>query len=167
MNSTCHPIHQTEAQEMLQSVVRAICDRPGENAEQREVRARDVERSVRAFAPRDPVEIMLAGMAVGHCHLILDSLHSALSAPAGGVAGRTNSGIAGLDRAMIGLLKELRIAQTRPLEGAADAAGAAGEASSSGPAMTPPATRPKAIRETPQALKPGFVECWPLTAPAW
>ena len=57
-------------------------------------------------------------------------------------------------------------ALTATLGGAAGAAGAAVEARSCGPAMTPPATRPNAIRETPQALKPGFVECWPLTAPA-
>jgi len=122
MSATCHPIPPAVAQEMLQGVVEAICDRPEETAAQREARALDVVRSVLAFMPRDPVEIMLAGLAVGHYHLILGSLHEAFGAAADGTARRVNSGIAGLDRALTGLLKELRIAQTRPLEEATDLA---------------------------------------------
>src|SRR6266446_9976572 len=48
----------------------------------------------------------------------------------------------------------------------AAAAGPADGDSRRGPAMTPPATRPRASRETPQALTPGFVECWPVMGPA-
>src|SRR5258708_6584367 len=161
MTATCHPIPQTVAQEMLQGVVQAICNRPGETAAQREARALDVVRSVLAFTPRDPVEIMLAGLAVGHYHLILDSLHDAFGAPADGAARRANSGIAGLDRVMTGLLKELRIAQTRPAEGTVEV-----------PLQEAPAARLAAKRKAevrpppaPTAPRPGPAADWRDAAP--
>jgi hypothetical protein len=101
---------------MVRGVVDAVCDRPGDTAAQRDARAREVERSVLAFAPRDPVEIMLSGLAVAHYHLILDSMHDAFGEQSKVEVGRTNSRIAGLDRAMTGFLRELRIARKRPLE---------------------------------------------------
>ena len=116
MTAICLPIPSTVAQEMVRGVIDAVCDRPGETAAQRDARARDVERSVLAFAPRDPVEFMLAGLAVAHYHLILDSMHDAFGEASRIAVGRTNSGVAGLDRAMTGLLRELRIAQKRPQE---------------------------------------------------
>ncbi len=120
MTATCHPITQTAAREMLQGVVFAICDRPGETMAQREARAHEVVLSVMAFKPRDPVEIMLAGMAVAHYHLIMDSTHDAFGEPTDIPRGRGNAGVVGLDRALTGFLKEIRIAQTRPLEDAAE-----------------------------------------------
>lgn len=122
MTTTCHPVTKAVAQDMLQGVVRAICDRPGETKAQRDALTHDVVHSVMAFEPRDPVEIMLAGMAVTHFHLILDSAHDVFAEQPENLKVKTKSGVVALDRSMVGFLKELRTAQTRPMEGAAEAA---------------------------------------------
>ncbi len=144
MTSTCHPISAADAHEMMRGVVHAVCDRPGEAVTRREARAHDVVRSVMAFEPRDAVEIMLAGLAVMHFHLLLASTHEAFGMLATGPSGRANSGIAALDRAMNGFIKELRIAQKRPVVDAVP------EVRPGAPVETAakPATRPAKESET-------------------
>lgn len=63
---------RTLSQTMLQGIVDAVCDRPGDTAGQRDARARDVVDAVQGFAPRDTVELMFAGLAVIHAQLIQD-----------------------------------------------------------------------------------------------
>jgi hypothetical protein len=113
------PQQQTFAmvsQTMLQGIVETICDRPGDTVAQRDARSREVVGSVQSFAPRDPVELMLAGMVVMHAHLIHDSVRDLLRGRDDQLNARTKSAIVALDRGMIGFLRQLRIAQKRPLE---------------------------------------------------
>jgi hypothetical protein len=98
---------------MLQGIVASICDRPGDTDAQREARSRDVVDAVQGFEPRDPVELMLAGMAVIHAHLIQDSVHDLVREQDDRLRARGKSTIVALDRAMVGFLKELRIARKR------------------------------------------------------
>jgi hypothetical protein len=100
---------------ILQGIVEAICDRPGESAEQRRARSCDVVRCVQSFAPRDPVELMFAGMAVLHAHLIEDSARDLFRERDERLKTRAKSSIAALDRGMLGFLRELRVASKRPL----------------------------------------------------
>jgi hypothetical protein len=117
MPAICHPTSPDVAQYMLQSVVHAVSDRPRETAAQSEARGRDVEKAVAAFRPRDLVENMLSGLVVMHFHLILDATHCALLSESDDPKARGTPGIVALGRAMTGFLRELRIAQNRPLEG--------------------------------------------------
>jgi hypothetical protein len=100
---------------LIQGIVEAICDRPGDTPEQRDERSRDVVEAVQGFGPRDPVEAMLAGLAVLHAHLIQDSARDLLREQDNRVRSRTKSAIAALDRGMLGFLRELRVARKRPL----------------------------------------------------
>jgi hypothetical protein len=112
---------QTVALTMLQGIAEAIGGRPGDTMAQRDNRSRDVLHSVLGFRPRDPVEIMLAGMTVAHVYLIQDSACDALRDETDVAKARTKSTIVALDRMLFGFLKELRTAQTRSIEGWADA----------------------------------------------
>jgi hypothetical protein len=98
---------------MLQGIVASICDRPGDTDAQREARSRDVVDAVQGFEPRDPVELMLAGMAVIHAHLIQDSVRDLVREQDDRLRARGKSTIVALDRAMVGFLKEFRIARKR------------------------------------------------------
>jgi hypothetical protein len=122
MTQTCHPITQAVAQDMLRGLVEAICDRPAQTKAQRDSRSTEVVHSVLAFEPRDPVEMMLAGMVVTHFHLISHAAHEAFGEQPEDVRPRARSGIVALDRAMVGFVKELRTAKTRPMEGAEEVA---------------------------------------------
>ncbi len=117
MTATATPSATADAvaQSMLLDIVESVCDRPGETAERREARARDVTGSVLAFNPRDPVEIMLAGMVVTHIELIRASAREALLDQKDISRGRAKSSIVALARVVLGLLKELRLAQKRTL----------------------------------------------------
>jgi hypothetical protein len=100
---------------MLQGIIDAICDRPGETAQQRHARSCDVVRCVQSFAPRDPVELMFAGMTVLHAHLIEDSARDLFRERDERLKTRAKSSIAALDRGMLGFLREFRVASKRPL----------------------------------------------------
>lgn len=144
MTQTCHQISQSVAEDMLRGLVSSICDRPGQTKAQRDARASDVVHSTLAFQPRDAVELMLAGLTVTHYHLILHTAHDVFGEQPEGVRPRTRSGIVALDRAMIGFVKELHTAKTRPLEGATD------------PASRPaPEPAPEPARETRTSPPPG------------
>jgi hypothetical protein len=100
---------------MLRRLVDSICDRPGETAMSRAALEDEVANGVLAFAPRDAVEFMLAGMIVSNYQLILVATHEAFVGDATVPRGKGNPGVVALERAVTGLLKELRIAQARPL----------------------------------------------------
>jgi hypothetical protein len=129
MTIFCHPLPHQVAEEMLQVVTRAICDRPGESAEQRDSRTRQTVHSVTGLTPRDGLEYMLSSLVVGHFNLILDSLHEVFAGQTESMKARTKSTIVALDRAFIGLIKELRTERRRPLAKWTEAAMPWGEAS--------------------------------------
>jgi hypothetical protein len=104
------------AQTMLAHIADSICERPGDTKAQRSDRYREVVHTVRAFRPRDPVEMMMAGVAVTHVHLIHDAARDALLCRKETLKARTKSTIVALDRGMLRFLKELRDAQKRTLE---------------------------------------------------
>jgi hypothetical protein len=115
MSAPCHPISRALAGAMLRRLVDSICDRPGATAMSQAAWEDEVVDSVVAFGPRDAVEFMLAGMIVSNYQLMLDATHDAFAGGANVPRGRGNPGVIALERAVTGLLKELRIAQTRPL----------------------------------------------------
>ena len=115
MNATCQPLPPSVAQEMLQLVARNICDIPGDNAAQRDSRTRQMVYTTLGFEPRDGLEYMLASLSFGHFHLILDSMRDALRGQMDEIKGRTKTTMVSMDRAMLGMLKEMRVAQRRPL----------------------------------------------------
>ncbi len=134
---------------MIQGLVEAICDRPGQTAARREARATEVVHSTMAFQPRDAVEMMLAGMVVTHFHLVSHVAHDAFRTRPEDPKPRATSGIVALGRAMVGFAKELRAARTRPMEEAMEAA-AAPEPSvaANEQAATPGPTAPADRQET-------------------
>jgi hypothetical protein len=156
MTAICCPAPQAVAQDMLHGIVHAICDRPWEVAARREALAREVVHSVMSFAPRDPVEIMFAGLTVAHYHLILDSTHDALRAQLPDQKMRTRSGVVALDRTMVGHMKEIRAAQTRPEEEAIAEAQAkeVGEPMSAAPDHDPSPPEADAASEVGHATAP-------------
>ena len=58
MSTHCQPLPRPLVEEMLQVVARAICDRPSDNAAQRESRTRQMVHSVLGFEPRDGLEAL-------------------------------------------------------------------------------------------------------------
>jgi hypothetical protein len=100
---------------MLLGIVQTICDRPDDTPEQRDARSREVVEAVQGLAPRDPVELMLAGLAVLHAYLIQDAAGDLLRERDDRLRSRTKSQIAAFDRGMFGFLRELRVARKRPL----------------------------------------------------
>jgi hypothetical protein len=104
---------------MLQSIAEAICDRPHDTAAQRVIRSRAVVATVQGFQPRNPMEVMLTGLAVTHAHLIVDAANDVFCGQDSRVKARTRSAIVALGRGMFGFLKELRTFQTKGLEAAA------------------------------------------------
>jgi hypothetical protein len=156
MTAICHPAPPAVAQDMLHGIVHAICDRPWEAAARREALAREVVHSVMSFAPRDPVEIMFAGLTVVHYHLILDSTHDALRAELPDQKMRTRSGLVALDRTMVAHMKEIRAAQTRPGEEAIAEVQAeeTADSASAAPAPAPSPPEADAASEAGQATAP-------------
>jgi hypothetical protein len=115
MNSTCQPLPQSVVEETLQIAARAICHRPGDTAQQRASRTRQMVYSILGFEPRDGLEYMMATMVVGHFHLILESMHSVFQGQMDSVKAKTKTGIVSLDRAMLAYVRELRLVRHRPL----------------------------------------------------
>jgi hypothetical protein len=116
MTASCHPLPRNVVEEMLQLVGRAICDRPGETAAQREGRTNQMVHSTLGFAPRDGLEFMLAGLAIGHFNLILDSMRDVFRGQlVDQLKAKTKTTIVALDRAMLEMIKELRVESLRPV----------------------------------------------------
>jgi hypothetical protein len=115
MTTDCQPLPQSVAEEMLQIVARALCDRPEETPAQRASRTRQMVHSPLGFQPRDGLEYMLSTLVVGHFHLIMDSMRDALVGQMDTMKARTKTTIVALDRSMLGLLKEMRLTRKRPL----------------------------------------------------
>ena len=114
MTAHCHPIPGDTAQALLAFATRAICDRRGETSEQGASRTRQLVHTALGFEPRDGLEYMLATLIHGHFSLILDSMRDVFQADPGPGTHRTKTGIVALDRAMLSMLRELRLARRRP-----------------------------------------------------
>ena len=119
MSTLCQPLPRPVAEEMLQVVARAICDRPGDNPAQRESRTRQMVHTTLGFEPRDGLEYMLSTLVFAHFNLILDSMHDVFNGQMDLMKARTKTTIVALDRSMLALVKELREAGRRPLAEAA------------------------------------------------
>src|SRR5258708_38288997 len=135
MSSPCQPCPQPVAEEMLQVVARAICNRPGDSSTQRDSRPRQMVHSVLGFEPRDGLEYMLSTIAFGHFQLILDSMRDVFQVQTDALKARTKTTIVALDRAMLEMVKGLRMAGRRPMARSAEEAPfqAANEARPPGP----------------------------------
>jgi hypothetical protein len=120
MTSPCQPLPLPVAEEMLQVVTRAICDRPGDNSNQRESRTRQMVHSVLGFEPRDGLEYMLSTVAFGHFLLILDSMRDVFQGQADAMKAKTKTTIVALDRTMLEMIKELRVVRRRPVSRSAE-----------------------------------------------
>ena len=133
MTATCLPLPVSSIHALFQDMGRALCDRPGQTAAEQEARTWCMVHAILGLQPRDGLEYMLSGMATGHFHLILDSMRDVFQGQIDTMKARTKAGIVALDRAMLSLLKELRVSQTRPVaEEARDA---------TRPAAAPPEAR--------------------------
>jgi hypothetical protein len=119
MTATCHPLPPFVAHEMLQTAARAMCDRPGENAAQRESRTNHMVQMALAMEPRDGLEHMLSILAVGHFNLILDSMRDVFQGQQDAMNARAKSIIVALDRSLLGFVRELRVSRKRPSAGPA------------------------------------------------
>jgi hypothetical protein len=117
MTAFCQPLSMSVAEEMLQSVARAVCDRDGDNQQQRESRTRQMVTSTLGLAPRDGMELMLATLVFGHFQMILDSMSDVFHGQADALKAKTKTTIVPLGRAMLEMLKELRVMQSRPVVG--------------------------------------------------
>src|SRR6202795_5191149 len=117
MTTPCQPLPLPVAEEMLQVVTRAICDRPGDTSAQRDSRTRQMVHSVLGFEPRDGLEYMLSTVAFGHFLLILDSMRDVFQGQADAMKAKTKTTIVALDRTMLEMIKELRVVRGRPVSG--------------------------------------------------
>src|ERR1017187_4451036 len=120
MTPPCQPLPLPVAEEMLQVVTRAICDRPGDNSDQRESRPRQMVHSVLGFEPRDGLEYMLSTIAFGHFLLILDSMREVFQGQTDAMKAKTKTTIVALDRTMLEMIKELRVVRRRPMARSAE-----------------------------------------------
>jgi hypothetical protein len=115
MSAICQKLPRSVAEEMLQVVARAMCDRPGDNPAQRESRTRQMVYSTMGLDPRDGLEYMLTTMAIGHFNLILDSMFDVFQGQMDTLKARTKTTIVALDRSMLAFVKEMRLARERPV----------------------------------------------------
>jgi hypothetical protein len=139
MTTQCQPFPRSLAEELLQLVARGICDRPGENAAQRESRTHQMVQSTLGFEPRDGWEYMLATLAVGHFHLLLDSMHDVFHGQVDQLKAKTKTTIVALDRALLATVKELRLARRRPAARSAEDAQYEGAVAAPSPGPMPAA----------------------------
>jgi hypothetical protein len=115
MNTHCQPLPSQVAEELLQIVTRAICDRPADSGPQRESRTRQMIHSVLGFEPRDGLEYMLATIAFGHFQLILASMRDVFQGQSDAMKAKTTTTIVALDRMMLEMIKQLSLVRRRPM----------------------------------------------------
>ncbi len=121
MIATSQETQRTVALEMVQSIAEAVGGPPDDTQAARDARARLVVHAVLGLRPRDPLEIMFAGMVVSHAYLIQDSARDALRETDARLKARTKATTVALDRAMLNFLGELHRARARRLPDCEDA----------------------------------------------
>src|SRR5271165_4106012 len=115
MNTHCQPLPRQLAEEMLQIVARALCDRPGDSSAQRESRTSQMVHSVLGFEPRDGLEYILATITFGHFQVILDSMRDLFQGQTDQMKAKNKSTMVALDRVMLQMIRELRGVRRRPM----------------------------------------------------
>jgi hypothetical protein len=111
------------------------------------------------FEPRDGVEYILAAMVFAHFSLILDSMRDVFQGQTEAMKLRTKSGVVALDRAMIGMIQQMRTERRRPMSMERAREAPAAEA-------PPPVVQPPAPQPAPQAAQPAPAQPAPQPAPA-
>lgn len=114
MTASCQPLPRTGAEEMLQVAARALCDRTGDSPEQRRGLTSLMVLTTLGMAPRDGLEFMLATLAFGHFQIILDTMSDVFRGETDALKAKTRTSIVPLGRAMLGMIRELRLSQVRP-----------------------------------------------------
>ena len=145
MTQRCHPIPRDVAQTILGTAARSLCDRPGQDAAEREAQTRLMIHTVLGMEPRDGLELMLAIAVFGQFTLLLDTMRDIHLGQEDAARVRAKAGISGLTRSLIGLLGEFRRARARPV---ADRPEAAPEPETAAP---PPAAEPSPWTEDDEA----------------
>jgi hypothetical protein len=166
MQTTCQPLPRSVAEGMLQCATNAICDRPGNTAEQRESLTRQMIHCTMGFEPRDGLEYMVATTVFGHYQLILDSMRDALRGQMDGVKAKTKTTMVALDRAMLSFTREMRVLRQRPLAPWAEEAQRQGEAAAVAAAKVPEeaTSEPPTASEVPVAAAASPVAADPAPA---
>jgi hypothetical protein len=113
MTATCHQLPPSVAEQLLQEAARSICDRPGESAAQRASRTHQMVHMILAMQPRDGLEYMLSILVVGHFNVILASMREFFMSQPETADPRSKSTIVALDRALLGMVGELRLSGKR------------------------------------------------------
>jgi hypothetical protein len=151
-------------QEMYEVAALALSRRPGEVAAQYASRTRQMVHATLSFSPRTGRELMLAIMSFGHYEAILEMMRMVHTGPDEKPKFRAVAAIASLDRGLLGMMRELREAQAKPLapdmapgvaapsfDGLMRAETAAAEPE---PEPTPPPARPAAQPAAPGTAAP-------------
>ena len=137
------PASPLVAKTMLQDIVRTLAVHPGDTPDQMAARAETVATTVLSLQPRDPMEMMFAGMAVTHLYLGQDAAGDAMRGKEGTLKARARTAVLGFDRMVLRAVKELRTAQKRDVAGWAMPEPAVEEAAPPDePAQEPEAARP-------------------------
>jgi hypothetical protein len=106
---------------VITSMVKALCERPGDSREQQFIQAQATSRMVLAFTPRDTVEAMLAGHCVMLHEMMVESIGETLRAEPGPTRRSTRSAVLSMDRAFGKNLANLLRYQKRESQGTRDA----------------------------------------------
>lgn len=156
MTAFCQPLPVFVIEDLFRDVARSLCERPADTIAEKEVRIQRMVHTALGFQPRDGMEYMLTTMTMGHFDLIMDSMHDVFQGQIDTLKARTKSGIVALGRSLLGLARELRTYQARPLvENVSTGMAAAAvvqppiAAASPGPEDAPEASPPSVNLATP------------------
>jgi hypothetical protein len=105
---------------VLGETARAICERPGENQQQRLMRTQAATHMILGLRPRDVTEAMLACLTVMFHALLTDSVHDTLQGQIEDIRRATRVNIVSLNKAFHMNLGRLEHYQARPSQGTRD-----------------------------------------------
>jgi hypothetical protein len=105
---------------VLGETARAICERPGENQQQRLMRTQAATHMILGLRPRDVTEAMLGCLAVMFHALLTDSVHDTLQGQIDDIRRATRVNIVSLNKAFHMNLGRLEHYQARPSQGTRD-----------------------------------------------
>jgi hypothetical protein len=141
---------------VARDIINSLANRPGESAAMAAARAAAARTQIDAFAPRDAVEIMLAGQAVLFQSLAADAAREARAASSADMSRRLRQQIIALGRLHLAVMREIRVrravdARARKAAGAASAPAVAGlpAAPPHAPAAERPPPAPAAAEQRP------------------
>jgi hypothetical protein len=144
------PFQQPGLIETLAAIVKdmahAMCQRPGENADQQFTRAKVATRAILSFEPRGTIEVMLAGHSVMFHALITDSIHHTLRGEIDTMRRGSRANIVALNKAFHLNVEKFAQYQTHPSV-SADQAGHAVPAAADPAAAATNIPAPSASRE--------------------